>query len=47
MNNKTNSKINKKRQLLTNILIRLTTKVLNKYKPIVIAITGNVGKTST
>jgi len=47
MNNKSNPKINKKRQLLTNVLVILAKQILNKYKPLVIAVTGNVGKTST
>ena len=36
-----------KRKLLQNILISLTKKTLEKYNPQIIAITGNVGKTST
>ena len=36
-----------KRQIIKNILIQLTKKTLKKYKPQIIGITGNVGKTST
>jgi UDP-N-acetylmuramyl pentapeptide synthase len=36
-----------KRTILKNILINLTKKTLEKYNPQIIAITGNVGKTST
>ena len=36
-----------KRKILTNILMKLTSKILHKYHPRIIAITGNVGKTST
>jgi len=36
-----------KRTILKNILISLTKRTIEKYSPKIIAITGNVGKTST